>query len=182
MRGLKSKGFRIKRYKPLRGHRRRRIIKHFFNRIHLSSRMLEYQELQKILPQAYPFVLIDRVLEYKEGESLLAIKNVTGSEWCMEGRTAELNHFPETLLIEAAAQAALVLYHVTKVGNARFQPQYFIGKTKTDFLSRVYPSQQIVINISSGKFMDSGGYADAQITADALTVAVMQLFFKVQKE
>ena len=76
--------------------------------------MLDHDALRKILPQAHPFLMIDRVQEYIEGESLIAIKNITADEWffqdAFEG-SSQIQHFPETLLIEAASQAALVLYH-----------------------------------------------------------------------
>lgn len=96
--------------------------------------ILEYNELKEILPHAYPFLLIDRVIEVKKGESLTAIKNITANEWCCngaesgawpsvpavsdsagEGRAhlSQSHIFPEVLLIEAAAQAALVLYRVS---------------------------------------------------------------------
>ncbi len=70
--------------------------------------MLDHNELKKILPQAYPFLLIDHVDHYTPGESLVAIKNITANEWPFSQERPQLNHYPETLLIEAAAQAALV--------------------------------------------------------------------------
>ncbi len=73
--------------------------------------MLTHNDLKQILPQAYPFLMIDRVEEYIEGKSLIAIKNITADEWFFQNHEDPLNttqHFPETLLIEAAAQAALV--------------------------------------------------------------------------
>ena len=73
---------------------------------------LTHQELRKILPQAHPFMMIDRVVDIKKGKSLTAIKNITANEWPF---LSNLNHFPETLLIEAATQAALVLYKSMKL-------------------------------------------------------------------
>ncbi len=70
--------------------------------------ILTHQDLKKILPQAYPFLLIDRVTDYKEGESLTAVKNITANEWPFEAVADENlsnSHVPETLLIESAAQA-----------------------------------------------------------------------------
>ena len=99
--------------------------------------MLNHTQLKTILPHAYPFLMIDRVEDYKPGESLMAVKNITANEWLGEGLPGQTNYFPETptwtnqnkkvqvvslplaiksntimgkgLLIEAAAQAALVL-------------------------------------------------------------------------
>ena len=60
--------------------------------------------------------MIDRVEEYTEGKNLIAIKSITANEWFFQDTEDDPNktqYFPETLLIEAAAQAALVLYHVS---------------------------------------------------------------------
>lgn len=70
--------------------------------------MINYSQLKMILPQAYPFLLIDHVESYRPGESLVAIKNITANEWPFSQSPKRLEHYPETLLIEAAAQAALV--------------------------------------------------------------------------
>ncbi|MBI3616986.1 MAG: hypothetical protein HY210_02055 [Candidatus Omnitrophica bacterium] len=67
---------------------------------------LNSNQIAQILPQAYPFLMIDRVADFREGESLTAIKNITGNEWVFEGQSCQTGAFPETLLIEAAAQAA----------------------------------------------------------------------------
>jgi 3-hydroxyacyl-[acyl-carrier-protein] dehydratase len=74
--------------------------------------MLDNNQLKKILPHAYPFVLLDRVERYIPGQSLVAIKNITANEWPFLESPERLEHYPETLLIEAAAQAALVLYGI----------------------------------------------------------------------
>ena len=73
--------------------------------------MLDHNALKQIIPQAYPFLMLDRVVEYTAGQSLTAIKNITADEWFFQESQDDqnnTNHFPETLLIEAAAQAALV--------------------------------------------------------------------------
>jgi len=70
--------------------------------------MLDYEQLKKILPQAYPFLLIDRVENIQPGQSLTATKNITANEWPFTEGRERVQHYPETLLIEAAAQAALV--------------------------------------------------------------------------
>lgn len=86
---------------------------------------LDSYQIAKILPQSYPFLMIDRVVDFRKGESLTAIKNITGNEWLFEGQCrppaakespwGTTNAFPETLLIEAAAQAAILFYRLEKL-------------------------------------------------------------------
>lgn len=67
---------------------------------------LNSNQIVQILPQSYPFLMIDRVVDFRKGESLTAIKNITGNEWFFDDQSCRSEVFPETLLIEAAAQAA----------------------------------------------------------------------------
>lgn len=139
--------------------------------------ILEQDELRKILPQAYPFILIDRVEDIKINESLVAIKNITSTEWCFEG-SDEIHHYPETLIIEAAAQAALVLYHVSKVRD-NSQKRYFIGKSDGEFFQQAHIGDELKITILAGKLMDTGGYCDAELSIKSSQITKLNFIFKV---
>ena len=76
---------------------------------------LNSTQIAQILPQSYPFLMIDRVVDFKKGESLTAVKNITGNQWVFEGQPCQTGVFPETLLIEAAAQAAILFYRAEKL-------------------------------------------------------------------
>ena len=76
---------------------------------------LDSNQIARILPQSYPFLMIDRVTAFQKGESLTAIKNITGNEWVFDGQSCPTGVFPETLLIEAAAQAAILFYRPEKL-------------------------------------------------------------------
>ncbi len=62
--------------------------------------MMESREIQTILPHRYPFLLVDRIAELEPGKRAVGIKNLTGSEWCLNGGTA----YPPVLLLESLAQ------------------------------------------------------------------------------
>ena len=142
---------------------------------------LEYEQLRKILPHAYPFILIDRVEDYKAGESLVAVKNVTGNEWAQDNSMFNVKFFPETLMIEAAAQAAIVLYHVTKVMPGEQRPRYYLGRTKAEFFDLVKPGDEIKLKMANGKIMDAGGYTDATLSVGSTKIADLELIFKVER-
>ncbi len=74
--------------------------------------LLNQDELTRILPQTYPFLMIDRIIEIKKGESLTAIKNITAGEWVFQDQPFRISHLPEPFIIEAAAQAALVFFPI----------------------------------------------------------------------
>ena len=70
-----------------------------------SKELLNIQEVLKILPHRYPFLLVDRVLDIKKGRSITAIKNVTYNEPFFQGHFPQLKVMPWVLIIEALAQA-----------------------------------------------------------------------------
>lgn len=148
--------------------------------------MLDHGQLKAILPQAYPFLLLDRVEHVHPGESLVAIKNITANEWPftnMDMGTAPLGavpvstHYPETLLIEAAAQAALVLYKVGKSTDAKLA---FIGKVKAEFFSPVYVGDQVNVHVKSTRSFGPGGYSDVEILVAEDKRAEITAFFSIK--
>ncbi|MGL5360774.1 MAG: 3-hydroxyacyl-ACP dehydratase FabZ [Shewanella sp.] len=97
---------------------------------------MDISEILQYLPHRYPFLLIDRVLDYTPGESLLAIKNVTINEPFFQGHFPVQPVMPGVLILEAMAQATGllafktmsddvpppgVLYYFAGIDNARFR-------------------------------------------------------------
>ncbi len=89
-------------------------------------------EIQKCIPHRYPFLLIDRVLEAVPHEYIVAIKNVSMSDPTLQGHFPGNPVMPGVLIVEAIAQAAAVLGHLsyatglsqcllTEVSAARFR-------------------------------------------------------------
>ena len=71
--------------------------------------VVEARELLNILPHRYPFLLVDRVLEFKKAERLVALKNVTFNEPFFQGHFPGNPVMPGVLIIEALAQAGGLL-------------------------------------------------------------------------
>ena len=68
--------------------------------------MKTLEEIKKILPHRYPFLLIDRLQEVREGEYCRALKNISGNEEIFQGHFPQQAVFPGVMIIEALAQAA----------------------------------------------------------------------------
>lgn len=71
--------------------------------------MMDVNEIRKYLPHRYPFLLIDRVVEIVEGESIVAYKNITINEEIFNGHFPQAPVFPGVMIIEAMAQASGIL-------------------------------------------------------------------------
>jgi len=142
---------------------------------------LNPDQIREILPQSYPFLMIDRVIDYKENESLTAVKNITANEWCFKGGLASENIFPEILIIEAAAQAAVVLYHVTKNKAGQPNPYYILGQTRAEFFCPVYIGDQLNIRSQATKMLITHGYMDTEIAVGKNNVAQVKIMYSVHR-
>lgn len=107
--------------------------------------MLDILEIRKYLPHRYPFLLIDRVLELVEGESIVAMKNVSINEEVFQGHFPHFPVFPGVMLIEAMAQACGVLGFKTMNKTPDDGSIYlFAGIDNVRFKRQVVPGDQVV--------------------------------------
>jgi len=109
---------------------------------------LDIHEVLKHLPHRYPFLLIDRVLEYIPGESLKALKNVTINEPFFPGHFPQRPVMPGVLILEAMAQATGILAFKTE-GNLPSDSSlyYFVGIDKARFKQPVEPGDQLIFDV-----------------------------------
>jgi 3-hydroxyacyl-[acyl-carrier-protein] dehydratase len=143
---------------------------------------IELNELKKLLPHTYPFMLIDRVVALEQGKSLTVIKNISSDEWVFDSdESLHEQVFPEVLLIEAAAQAALLLYKLSHVTTASDQTIMVIGKTKVEFLGRVFPGDVLEMKVSAERFLPSGGYTHVGLSVRGESVAHVEVFYGIKK-
>ncbi len=109
---------------------------------------LDINAIVRLLPHRYPFLLIDRVLECRPGESIRALKNVTYNEPFFPGHFPGRPVMPGVMIIEALAQAAGILAFVSAgvVPNheTRF---YFVGIDKARFRKPVEPGDQLLLDV-----------------------------------
>src|SRR3974390_270450 len=107
---------------------------------------LDIQEIQKILPHRYPFLLIDRVVDMTRKERIVAIKNVTINEPFFQGHFPNLPIMPGVLIIEAIAQAGGALL-LTEVEDRDEKLMVFTGIEKARFRRPVTPGDQLRIEV-----------------------------------
>lgn len=142
--------------------------------------MITHNDLKLILPQAYPFLMIDRVEEYIAGERLIAIKNITADEWFFQNNDSSVQYFPKTLLIEAAAQAALVLYHISKVKGTNRKPRYMLGRIKAEFFNSVSIGARLKIEALANKMLDTGGFSDIRVFSSSSSISNIRIVYSAK--
>jgi len=107
---------------------------------------LDINAIVRLLPHRYPFLLIDRVLECRPGESIRALKNVTYNEPFFPGHFPGRPLMPGVMIIEALAQAAGILAFVSAGVVPNNQTKfYFVGIDKARFRKPVEPGDQLVL-------------------------------------
>jgi 3-hydroxyacyl-[acyl-carrier-protein] dehydratase len=107
---------------------------------------LDINAILRQLPHRYPFLLVDRVLECRKGDSIRALKNVTYNEPFFPGHFPHRPVMPGVMIIEALAQTAGILAFVTAGvipdHDTRF---YFVGIDKARFRRPVEPGDQLIL-------------------------------------
>ena len=107
---------------------------------------LDIHDILKILPHRYPFLLIDRVLELKRKERIIAIKNVTINEPFFNGHFPGLPIMPGVLIVEAIAQAGGALL-LTEVEDRSDKVMVFTGIDRARFRRPVSPGDQLRLEV-----------------------------------
>ena len=105
---------------------------------------IDIHKVLQMLPHRYPFLLVDRVLDYTKGESLTAIKNVTINEPFFPGHFPNRPVMPGVLVVEAIAQACGLLTFVSEENLLTEKGVFlFVGIDKARFKRQVEPGDQL---------------------------------------
>jgi len=111
-----------------------------------AATTLDINDIQKILPHRYPFLLIDRVIEMTPRERIVALKNVTINEPFFQGHFPNLPIMPGVLIVEAIAQAGGALL-LTEVEDRDQKLMLFTGIERARFRRPVVPGDQVRIEV-----------------------------------
>nr|WP_275068715.1 3-hydroxyacyl-ACP dehydratase FabZ [Pasteurella multocida] len=111
-----------------------------------TTKIIEANEIMKLLPHRYPFLLVDRVVDYEEGKWLKAVKNISVNEPCFTGHFPEQPIFPGVLILEAMAQTTGVLACKT-YRQLENEIYYFAAIDNARFKRPVLPGDQMVLEV-----------------------------------
>ena len=108
---------------------------------------IEARDIQKLIPNRYPFMLIDRIIAFESGKSLTALKNISINEPQFTGHFPDFPVMPGVLIIEAMAQACGALAILTEGGRNSDEIYFFAGIDNARFKRQVIPGDQLVFQI-----------------------------------
>lgn len=137
---------------------------------------MDIYEILEHLPHRFPFLLVDRVLDYKPGEYLVAVKNVSVNEPFFPGHFPQRPVFPGVLIMEALAQATGLLAFKTQGkkpdGTSLY---YFAGIDNCRFKQPVLPGDQMILEVELLKEKRGIWKFNAEAKVDGKVVASAEL-------
>ncbi len=112
-----------------------------------SNNVINIEEIKTLIPHRYPFLLVDKVLDYTPGKSIHAIKNVSANEPMFQGHFPSYNIFPGVLICEAMAQASGILGFKSVEGEDTNEMFLFASLDNAKFKQPVHPGDTMHLHI-----------------------------------
>lgn len=135
----------------------------------MNETVLDIEGIREIIPHRYPFLLVDRVTELKEKESIKGYKNITANEAFFQGHFPEQSVFPGVLILEALAQLGAILK------LREFPPErrmaFFTGIDKARFKRPVVPGDRLDMEVTLTRdrhtfvIMEGKAFVNGQLVA-----------------
>ena len=141
--------------------------------------MIEIKEIMSILPHAYPFLLVDRIVEVEPGKRIVGIKNVTYNEPFFPGHFPGHPIMPGVLIVEAMAQTAGMLVFKSTGEESHKKPVFFLGMDNVKFRKPVIPGDQLRLEIEITKHRQTiwgfkgKALVDGKLVAEAELLAML---------
>ncbi|UCB57304.1 MAG: bifunctional UDP-3-O-[3-hydroxymyristoyl] N-acetylglucosamine deacetylase/3-hydroxyacyl-ACP dehydratase [Candidatus Omnitrophota bacterium] len=141
----------------------------------------DIEKIMQILPHRYPFLLVDRVLDFEEGKHIVGVKNVTINEQFFNGHFPGRPVMPGVLILEAMAQTAGILM-LSRPEN-RGKLAYFMSMDKVKFRKTVVPGDQLILKVDVVRIKSRIIQIKAEaFVADKLVAEADLMFSLVPKE
>lgn len=112
-----------------------------------QKRIIDVEEIKTLIPHRYPFLLVDRVLDYTPGKSIHAIKNVTVNEPAFMGHFPDYSIFPGVLILEALAQASGILGFKSVTDKSEGELFLFASIDNAKFKKPVHPGDTLHLHL-----------------------------------
>jgi UDP-3-O-[3-hydroxymyristoyl] N-acetylglucosamine deacetylase/3-hydroxyacyl-[acyl-carrier-protein] dehydratase len=139
---------------------------------------LDIRRILDTLPHRYPFLMVDRVVEFIGDDALVAIKNVSINEPFFQGHFPGNPVMPGVLQLEAMAQAAGIL--MLRRGSSEGKTSLFMSADKVKFRKPVRPGDQLILNAKLTKTRGNKlASAEVTCTVDGQVVSSAELMFAI---
>ncbi len=137
---------------------------------------VDAERIASILPHRYPFLLVDRVIEFTPGKDIVAIKNVTFNEPFFQGHFPGHPVMPGVLIVEALAQASGLLIGLSGTHANKDDHIFYLAKVdNARFLKPVVPGDQLRLEVQLKRLLRGMGLFTARAIVDRKDAATCEL-------
>jgi 3-hydroxyacyl-[acyl-carrier-protein] dehydratase len=142
----------------------------------MAAASLDIKAILDLLPHRYPFILVDRVLDYERGKTITGLKNVSMGEPFFQGHFPGEPVMPGVLMLEGLAQTGGILAYLSSE-DAKGKLFYFAGLEGVRFRRMVRPGDQLIYKLEmlkqKGKLTKMAGkaYVDGALAVEAELMA-----------
>lgn len=140
--------------------------------------MLDVNEIKKIIPHRYPFLLVDKIVELEEGKRAVGIKNVTINEPFFQGHFPDYPVMPGVLIVEALAQVGAVAMLIKEENKGKLA--FFTGIDNFRFKGQVKPGDTLKLVVEVIRVKGPVGKGKAVAYVDEAIVAEGEIMFAIK--
>lgn len=135
----------------------------------------DYNEIKKIIPHRYPFLLLDKIVELEDGKRCVGIKQVSGNESFFQGHFPDYAVMPGVLIVEALAQTGAVA--MLRLEENQGKLAMFAGIDKCRFKRQVVPGDTLRLEVEINRIKGPIGKGTAKATVDGEVACSCEISF-----
>lgn len=144
----------------------------------MGSKTMDIKKIMELIPHRYPFLLVDRVIDYEEEKWIKAIKNVTMNELFFQGHFPGEPIMPGVLMIEALAQTGGILAMMAETNRDKLA--FFMTINNAKFRKPVVPGDQLLLEVTITKVIRGTiVQTHGEVTVEGKVVCEADLMFSV---
>lgn len=142
---------------------------------------LNFEQIKELLPQRFPFLMLDRIAEFHAKKRIVGIKNITGNEVFFQGHFPGEAIMPGALILEAMAQIALIYFKLIQGDSKPDRSPILFAGIKARFIKPVVPGDILNIEMAPIKIISTGGIMEGIAKVDDTIVAKAELTFSAKE-
>ncbi len=144
----------------------------------MSEKRMNIKEIMERIPHRYPFIMVDRVIDYEEGKWIKAVKNITINEPFFQGHFPGEPIMPGVLMIEALGQAGGILVLLNEKPEDKLA--FFMKMDNLKFRKPAVPGDQLILDVKLVKIIRSSIVkVHGEATVDGNVICEGDLMFSI---